>query len=551
MKESSDFFGAIGCLLWFPFFVAILFLLSLLFDLNKVIDGMTIIDYKAAFKLVSAFTICLFIILYWRVLYIKEFCKDKIEALIRENQEKIEKQKKENEQIIINLTHINDAQKKDIKRREDIVRGFIGSLESKKYCAELISDFKTVVFEEARGWLLHRNRPAPSAAETVRLMRLEARKNIEELKQYKYTERERIEGIERAAQAKVNMAHAERNAMRNAERFIRERLKSTTPFREVAELYSDVMALAYDRIAQELRNRVRPANTTADRIEQELKRKIRETTSEAKELKYRWEFLMSIFPDLRQYVEEDESLLSMAEYNDINDFREERDRAHDYLSDEEWNQLSTSEKYQLALERYKSNHKPNAWIAGAEYEMYCCYLLKRQGYSVVENGIIMRTADMGRDIIAYKDGNTYIIQCKRYSMFNRNGDPRYIHENIICQLYGTTIAYQISNHDNSLFRDFYRIIPILYTTGQLSDTAEQFAQKLDVKVVTCPMGEYPMIKCNINNGEKIYHLPFDQQYWRTQINTGNGEFYAWTVEEAENKGFRRAMRWQGTNPESE
>ena len=55
------------------------------------------------------------------------------------------------------------------------------------------------------------------------------------------------------------------------------------------------------------------------------------------------------------------------------------------------------------------------------------------------------------------------------------------------------------------------------------------------------MGEFPRIKCNVNNGEKIYHLPFDQQYWRTQIKN-NQEFYAWTVEEAERKGFRRAMR---------
>lgn len=33
-----------------------------------------------------------------------------------------------------------------------------------------------------------------------------------------------------------------------------------------------------------------------------------------------------------------------------------------------------------------------------------------------------------------------------------------------------------------------------------------------------------MIKCNIGtNGEKIYHLPFDQQYYRTEIKKA-GEF---------------------------
>ncbi|MFA6944293.1 MAG: hypothetical protein WC220_00200, partial [Pedobacter sp.] len=59
--------------------------------------------------------------------------------------------------------------------------------------------------------------------------------------------------------------------------------------------------------------------------------------------------------------------------------------------------------------------------------------------------------------------------------------------------------------------------------------------------------KYPVIKCNIaSDGEKIYHLPFDQQYDKTLIKN-NGEFYAATVREAENKGFRRAFRWRGTN----
>ncbi len=59
--------------------------------------------------------------------------------------------------------------------------------------------------------------------------------------------------------------------------------------------------------------------------------------------------------------------------------------------------------------------------------------------------------------------------------------------------------------------------------------------------------DYPMIKCNINRntGERIYHLPFDQQYDKCIINPAEGEFYAKTVKEAEENGFRRAMRWRG------
>lgn len=43
--------------------------------------------------------------------------------------------------------------------------------------------------------------------------------------------------------------------------------------------------------------------------------------------------------------------------------------------------------------------------------------------------------------------------------------------------------------------------------------------------------------------KKIYHLPFDQQYYRTEIKSP-GEFYAWTVEEAVNAGFRRAFKYR-------
>jgi ATP synthase F1 gamma subunit len=72
--------------------------------------------------------------------------------------------------------------------------------------------------------------------------------------------------------------------------------------------------------------------------------------------------------------------------------------------------------------------------------------------------------------------------------------------------------------------------------------AKEFANKLGVMYKEWLMGEYPMIKCNINNSEKIYHLPFDQQYWRTIIEPEKGEFYAMTVKEATQAGFRRAFK---------
>jgi hypothetical protein len=75
----------------------------------------------------------------------------------------------------------------------------------------------------------------------------------------------------------------------------------------------------------------------------------------------------------------------------------------------------------------------------------------------------------------------------------------------------------------------------------LSETAKRFVEILNIKLVIQDMVEFPRIKCNINGANKIYHLPFDQQYDNTQIKN-KGEFYAFSVKEAEEKGFRRAMR---------
>jgi len=62
-----------------------------------------------------------------------------------------------------------------------------------------------------------------------------------------------------------------------------------------------------------------------------------------------------------------------------------------------------------------------------------------------------------------------------------------------------------------------------------------------------PLEQYPCIKCNVSlrDSEKIYHLPFDQQYDKTVIGHHKLECYVATVEEAERLGFRRAFRWHG------
>jgi len=112
------------------------------------------------------------------------------------------------------------------------------------------------------------------------------------------------------------------------------------------------------------------------------------------------------------------------------------------------------------------------------------------------------------------------------------------------QLYATTIHYRIQNE----VKKSVDIKPVFCSTIDLSDMAKKVAKELNIDFKKIELKKnYPMIKCNINptTKEKIYHLPFDQQYDKIIITMKSGEFYAKDVKEAVSKGFRRAFRYMG------
>lgn len=314
---------------------------------------------------------------------------------------------------------------------------------------------------------------------------------------------------------------------------IHQLLQSKTPFRSSAELIARIESAMYDDVAGKLRYKQNPAITTADRIEKEFKQEYIKWRVLYEELYAKYQFLCETFPDLKLYIDDEESLVQLEDIASINDLTDDTDRAADYLTKEEWMRLIPIERNQLALDNYiKKGRKSNA-IIGFEYEMYVDYMLRTKGFRTTPHGILEGVNDLGRDILAERDYDgiteTYIIQCKLRS------HDKVIHENVICQLFGTTLEYKFANKDKI-------VIPVICTNVPLSGTAKRFADTFHIFQLCTPMQEYPRIKCNINsNGEKIYHLPFDQQYWRTQIKN-DGECYAWTVREAEDMGFRRAMR---------
>lgn len=289
----------------------------------------------------------------------------------------------------------------------------------------------------------------------------------------------------------------------------------------------------------------REALRANERVAAALK-KVKEATFRQKEAEYKCAYYEQILPWLKDLS--DEPLSSMPN-NENEDCSTDKDMAKNWLSPEEYNNLSTTEKYQKALDRYFSRNK-TPWEIGRDYERYIGYFYEHElGFDVQYFGIEQGLEDLGRDLICKKDNIVHIIQCKYWKK------EKIIHEKHINQLFGTTVMYYLSNIDNngnlSNFYDYLSkglIVPVFYSTTEYSNTAKKFAQSLGVQLKIKKLDMYPMIKCNVNKttGEKIYHLPFDQQYDKVKI-TSKDECYALTIKEAEEKGFRRALRWHGNN----
>ncbi len=252
---------------------------------------------------------------------------------------------------------------------------------------------------------------------------------------------------------------------------------------------------------------------------------------------YQLDYLFELFPTLQDVIETDYNQLPIIKVEELSN--QTHDGVRDYLTKEEYNNLSITERNQLALDRYQESKKKTNWQIGRDYELYIGFLYKQKGYEIDYFGEYMGMEDLGRDIIAKKDNKTLIIQCKYWST------KKQIHEKHVTQLYGTMVSYCVENGFSK--KD---VTGILVTNISLSETAKKIAHFLNIQFQeNIPSGKYPCIKCNIGhdyNGTetKIYHLPFDQQYDSTKINK-KGEFFALTVQEAEEAGFRRAFKWFG------
>ena len=261
----------------------------------------------------------------------------------------------------------------------------------------------------------------------------------------------------------------------------------------------------------------------------EMNSKIKQAEKENALLRNKIAIYEYMFPNLQDLKDvEPEKIVAMTD--DIKNNR----LTYQWLSPEEYSALTSIEKQNLFLKNYFTKRSKNAWEVGIKYERYIGYLCEKEGYKIQYTGATLRLNDMGRDLIVSKGNRVYIIQCKRHAK------DKQIHENHLFQLFGSIQEYAKKNESK-------KVAGVFVTTTTLSDVAMECARCLNIAVYeNVEFREYPLIKCNISKSKgKIYHLPYDQQYDNTQMSLDDGEFYAATIEEAEQAGFRHAHKWLG------
>ena len=298
-----------------------------------------------------------------------------------------------------------------------------------------------------------------------------------------------------------------------------------------AKAISEFLTMKHDAYAEFLRTKPHPALRAAD-ILSKTKAESRAYIQKYHEIKYLLDSYETLFPWIIEYRDFDPEEIAKETPDVVTD-----DPVRKYISDAEYSKLSEEERNQMALERYIQSKKNNVQI-GRLYERYIGYEYEIKGYDVSFFGAVKGFEDLGRDLIVRKGNKVTIIQCKCWSK------EKTIHENTICQLYGTMIKYKIEH------RGQHKIISAkLATSASCSDTALQFARELGIEIEQKPYRNFPMVKCNISKtGERIYHLPIDQNYDQIKIEPDKGEFYAETCQEAAKNKFRRAYRWNPSTP---
>ncbi|MGB2799632.1 MAG: hypothetical protein WBC82_07310, partial [Dehalococcoidia bacterium] len=306
------------------------------------------------------------------------------------------------------------------------------------------------------------------------------------------------------------------------------------------------------KMASYLEDRPHPAPKAAEEHRQIAKER-REAEKAARIADHLLQYCRFLAPWLDEYIgmEAEELDIIIKEIHASWEKREEEfdEEVKRQVGPKKYEGLTPNEKLQKKLDWYWGKSNKSNWQIGRDYERYIGYLYEQKGWNVYYHGK-KGYEDLGRDLICKKVNVVEIIQCKYWAR------EKIIHEKHIYYLFGTTVEYFLENFGGqenlqlALFPNLVQkrnVTPKLIITIEVSPKAAQVAKVLGVVIEKIPFERYPSVKCNVSRRteEKIYHLPFDQQYDTTLIEEERLERYVETVEEAEALGFRHAYRWKG------
>lgn len=165
---------------------------------------------------------------------------------------------------------------------------------------------------------------------------------------------------------------------------------------------------------------------------------------------------------------------------------------------------------------------------GLDYERYIGYLLEQKGYLVFYRGAYANEKDKGVDLVALKDTQPCLIQCK---CFNNKllieQVKKYLHH----------IQYEWENASDSPIRGILHTWELYYTSW-LSDGAYQTCIDNNITLKKQGIGVHPLIKAFQFEGKRRYMQP-GQQFYDHIISYIDGHDHRrfYKSEDAEAAGF--------------
>lgn len=196
------------------------------------------------------------------------------------------------------------------------------------------------------------------------------------------------------------------------------------------------------------------------------------------------------------------------------------------------------DKHQAMYMCWKKWHSFGKRKIGKLYERFVGYKYTLKGYTVHYLGLTGKDKLKGIDLRAENDKEILLIQCKCHT------HTKIFHSDIIDKLGGAIAAFKKKTQTKKSIRG------IFYTSAGVADEAKQEASLLGIEIIENePYNpHYPQIKCNISlHNEKRYFLPWVPSYDNVIIEPEKGEFFADSVLDAVDVGFKRAKAPPGLN----